>query len=239
VVRYRLEGDALSGRTTIVQNIPAASEHDGGALAFGPDGRLYVGTGDADDGPSAQDLNSLGGKVLRVNDDASVPSGNPFDTLVWSYGHRNIEGLAWDGKGRLWATEHGRSGLRTGFDELNLIEGGVNYGWPTVEGDETNDGMRKAAVHSGPTEPWAPAGIASFDQSLFFGGLRGEALYQAQTGVSPIQVLAHFESDFGRIRALAVGPDRQIYLSTSNTDGRGLPRPGDDRIVRVSPRKFQ
>lgn len=238
VMRYRFENDALTEPTTIIQNIPAAAEHDGGALAFGPDGRLYIGTGDAGQDSLAQDLGSLAGKVLRVNDDASIPSTNPFGTPVWSYGHRNIEGLAFDGKGRLWATEHGRSGLQTGLDELNLIEGGANYGWPTIEGDEVSNGLRTAAIHSGPTEPWAPAGVVSFGQGLLFGGLRGEALYQAKIEASPITVLAHFEGDFGRIRTVTVGPDRMVYIATSNTDGRGLPRPGDDRIIRVNPRKF-
>lgn len=238
VLRYRFENDALTEPTTIVQNIPASAEHDGGALAFGPDGRLYIGTGDAGQDSSAQDLGALAGKILRLNDDASIPSTNPFGTPVWSYGHRNVEGLAFDGKGRLWATEHGRSGLQTGLDELNLVEAGADYGWPTIEGDETSPGLRPAAIHSGPTEPWAPAGIASFDQSVLFGGLRGEALYQAKVDTTPIQVLSHFEGDFGRIRAVAVGPDRMLYLATSNTDGRGLPRPGDDRIIRVNPGKF-
>ena len=239
VMRYKLEHDALTEPSTILQDIPAASEHDGGALGFGPDGKLYVATGDAGQGTLAQDLHSLAGKILRLNQDGSVPSDNPFGTAVWSYGHRNVEGLAWDGLGRLWATEHGRSGLQTGLDEVNLIEAGANYGWPNIEGDEASDGMRVAAVHSGPTEPWAPAGIAVLGQSLLFGGLRGEALYQAKTNVSPMPVLAHFESEFGRIRAVAVGPDRMLYLTTSNTDGRGLPRPGDDQLVRVNPRLFQ
>lgn len=235
VMRYRLVNDALSERTTIVQNIPAAAEHDGGALTFGPDGRLYIGTGDAGNGSAAQDLGSLAGKVLRVSDDGSIPIGNPYETLVWSYGHRNVEGLVWDEHGSLWATEHGRSGLQTGFDELNQIEKGINFGWPMIEGDGTADGMHTAAVHSGPTEPWAPAGIAYVQGSLFFGGLRGESLYQGMIGLAEIPVKSHFEHDFGRIRAVAVGPDHQLYFTTSNTDGRGLPRPGDDQVIRINP----
>jgi glucose/arabinose dehydrogenase len=155
--------------------------------------------------------------------------------MIWSYGHRNVEGLAWDGQGKMWATEHGRSGLQTGLDELNLIEPGINYGWPMIEGDATSDGMRVAAVHSGPTEPWAPAGIASYGGSLYFGGLRGESLYQALLGLAPLTVKSHFEHEFGRIRAVAVGPDHQLYFTTSNTDGRGLPRSGDDQVVRINP----
>ncbi len=240
VMRYRLKDDALSEATTVVQGIPASSEHDGGALAFGPDGRLYIGTGDAGNAPSAQDLGSLAGKILRVNDDGSVPSGNPFGTPVWSYGHRNVQGLARDSLNRLWATEHGRSGLlRTGLDELNLIEAGANYGWPVIEGDETADGLRTAAVHSGSSEPWAPAGSAVAGGNLFFGGLRGEALYQAKIGATPIPVLANFEGEFGRIRAVAAGPDGKLYFTTSNTDGRGLPRPDDDRLIRIEAARFQ
>jgi glucose/arabinose dehydrogenase len=239
VVRYRLESDALLERTTIVQGIPAAAEHDGGALAFGPDGLLYIGTGDAGNSSAGQDLTSLGGKILRVNDDATIPKGNPFETLVWTYGHRNIEGLTWDDRGRMWSTEHGRSGLKTGFDELNIIESGTNYGWPVTEGDQTEEGMRNAAVHSGPTEPWAPAGVAANGIAVFFGGLRGEALYRMTLGLATYPVKAHFVHEFGRIRAVTFGPDQQLYFTTSNTDGRGLPRTGDDQLIKVNPARIR
>jgi glucose/arabinose dehydrogenase len=239
VDRFRLDDDTLSEQTTIVQGIPAAAEHDGGALAFGPDGDLYAATGDAGQSASAQDLSSLAGKILRVNDDGAVPADNPFGTAVWSYGHRNVEGLAFDAGGQLWATEHGRSGLQTGFDELNQISAGANYGWPTIQGDEEAAGMRKGFVHSGPTEPWAPAGAAFLGTSVFFGGLRGESLYQAKVNGNPVTVLAHFQGEFGRIRAVAAGPDHQVYFTTSNTDGRGFPRQGDDQLIRVNPSRFQ
>jgi glucose/arabinose dehydrogenase len=138
VERYRYENDQLTDRTEILSNIPGAIYHDGGALAFGPDGMLYVTAGDATNEPLAQDTQSLAGKILRLRDDGSIPSDNPFGNAVYSYGHRNPQGLAWDDQGRLWATEHGRSGVRTGYDELNLIERGKNYGWPTIQGSETS-----------------------------------------------------------------------------------------------------
>lgn len=237
--RYRLDGDALVERTTILQNIPGAPYHDGGELVFGGDGKLYATTGDAGTPALAQDVKSLAGKILRLNDDGTVPGDNPFGNAVWSYGHRNPQGLAWDAQGRLWATEHGRSGVRSGFDELNLIEPGKNYGWPDIQGDEEGVGMRKPVIHSGPDDTWAPAGMARFDDSLLFGGLRGEALYQAKIGGGPVQILSHFEREYGRIRGVVLGPDRMLYFTTSNRDGRGVPKPGDDKIVRVNPRLFQ
>lgn len=239
VDRYRLEGDALVERTTIIQNIPGALYHDGGEIVFGSDGKLYVTTGDASQSALAQDLKSLAGKILRLNDDGTIPGDNPFGTAVWTYGHRNPQGLAWDAQGRLWATEHGRSGVRSGFDELNLIEAGKNYGWPEIQGDETGVGMRTPAAHSGSSDTWAPAGMAAHGGSMLFGGLRGEALYQARLGDSPVTVISHFEKEYGRIRAVVKGPDGMIYFATSNRDGRGVPKQGDDKIVRVSPRLFQ
>ncbi|HJV32777.1 MAG TPA: PQQ-dependent sugar dehydrogenase [Patescibacteria group bacterium] len=239
VDRYRLDGDALVERSTIIQNIPGAVYHDGGELVFGGDDKLYVTTGDATQGVLAQDPKSLAGKILRLNDDGTIPSDNPFGNAVWSYGHRNPQGLAWDAQGRLWATEHGRSGVQSGYDELNLIEPGKNYGWPDIEGDEAGVGMRTPVVNSGATDTWAPAGMAFYNGSLIFGGLRGEALYQARIGTSPVAVISHFEREYGRIRAVVMGPDRMLYFTTSNRDGRGLPKTGDDKIVRVNPRLFQ
>ncbi len=238
VDRYRLDGDALTDRTTILQDIPGGIWGNGGALAFGPDGRLYVGTGDANDTTFPQDLRSLGGKILRVNDDGTIPSDNPFGSAVWSYGHRNPEGLVWDGQGRLWETERGR-GANMNHDELNLISRGKNYGWPSNEGDAQGSNTVAPVVESGKDEIWSVAGIAAANGKVFFGAMRGEALYQANVDAMPVAVKAHFDSEYGRIRAVAFGPDHQLYFTTSNTDGRGLPKPGDDQLIRVNPRLFQ
>ncbi len=239
VDRYRLEGDKIEGKTTIVQGIPGSKYHDGGRIAFGPDGKLYATTGDAGDANNAQNVQSLAGKILRINDDGTVPGDNPFNSPVWSYGHRNPQGIAWDRRGRLWATEHGRSGVRSGLDELNLIEKGKNYGWPTIQGDQERDGMLRPAVHSGELSTWAPAGMAAVGESLFFAGLRGESLYEADLaeGDTP-KMTAHFFREFGRLRAVTLGPDGMLYVSTSNKDGRGSPKEGDDRILRIDPRVF-
>lgn len=240
VLRYQYSEDKLFDKKIIIQNIPGAPYHDGGRLAFGPDGYLYITTGDAGDSNLAQDLNSLAGKTLRLRDDGEIVLDNPFGTAIYSYGHRNSQGLAWDSKGRLWATEHGRSGVKSGMDEINLIEKGKNYGWPTIEGDATRSGMVTPIANSGPNETWAPAGMAFWDNSFFFGGLRGESLYEAKlTGPASVSLVAHFRQEFGRIRAVALGPDGYLYITTSNTDGRGSVRSEDDKIIKINPAIFR
>jgi glucose/arabinose dehydrogenase len=239
VEKYTYQDDRLSTRKIILGGIPGAQYHDGGRIAFGPDGHLYITTGDAGEDNAAQDTNSLAGKTLRVTDDGKAPADNPFGNEVYSYGHRNPQGLAWDDDGRLWQTEHGRSGLQSGYDELNLIEKGGNYGWPIIEGDETRAGMRPPIAHSGADETWAPASLAYREGSLFFGGLRGESLYEAKlTGDNHVELKAHFRGDWGRLRTVAFGPDGQMYLTTSNTDGRGNEMTGDDKIIRIDPSIF-
>jgi len=160
VVQYRLQDDRLSNRTVILDGILASSNHDGGRMAFGPDGMLYITTGDAEQPDLAQDTRSLNGKILRINPDGSIPPDNPFGNAVYSYGHRNPQGLAWDAAGRLWSTEHGPSGLQSGFDELNLIIKGVNYGWPLIRGEQTRSGMQVQLIQSGASDTWAPAELA-------------------------------------------------------------------------------
>jgi glucose/arabinose dehydrogenase len=240
VERYRLENDRLLDRRIIIDNIPGAAYHDGGRIAFGPDGYLYITTGDAGNSKLAQDVNSLAGKILRLKDDGSIPADNPFGNAVYSYGHRNSQGLAWDKQGHLWATEHGRSGILSGFDEINLIMKGKNYGWPIIQGDEKKEGMESPVIHSGPDETWAPAGMAFWNNSLFFGGLRGESLYEAKIlNDGKVSLRAHFRKEFGRIRAVVLGPDGYLYITTSNTDGRGDAGANDDKIIRINPDIFR
>lgn len=232
--RYILKDDKLSDEKTIVDNIPASANHDGGRLAFGSDGLLYITTGDAAQEDLAQDRNSLAGKILRVTDEGETPADNPFGNAVYSYGHRNVQGIAWDDKGRLWATEHGPSGSQTGYDELNRIEKGHNYGWPVIRGDEKHEGMDTPIAQSGSKETWAPGGIAFAKGSLYFAGLRGEALYEAKiVSANEVSLTAHFKGDYGRLRTV-VHKDDLLYITTSNTDGRGDPRENDDHILRFT-----
>lgn len=240
VERYRLEDDRLSEKKIIIDNIPGAAYHDGGRIIFGIDGYLYITTGDAGNTEFAQNINSLAGKILRLKDDGSIPDNNPFGNAVYSYGHRNPQGLVWDDYGRLWATEHGRSGILSGFDELNLIEKGKNYGWPVIQGDEKQEGMESPITQSGSDETWAPAGAVYLDSSIFFTGLRGESIYQAKIleDGSVGSIIAHFRGTFGRLRAIQIGPDGFLYVTTSNTDGRGESRLGDDKIIKINPNVF-
>ncbi len=237
VARFRLDGIQLSQQTIIIDNIPSAIYHDGGRMAFGPDGMLYVVTGDANTPSLAQDLNSLAGKTLRLTPDGQIPSDNPFGTAVWSYGHRNSQGIAWDSFGRMWETEHGRSGASSGFDELNLIEKGKNYGWPTIQGSETRAGMVTPVINSGANETWAPSGLVFANGSLYFSGLLGSKLYQVRFNAdgSYRDKTTHLSGQFGRLRAAVLGPDGSLYLSTSNRDGRGTVQSGDDKILRIYP----
>lgn len=239
VERYRFEENRFSEKTIIVDNIPAGEDHNGGRVAFGPDGYLYITTGDSGQSNLAQDINFLAGKILRVKDDGAIPSDNPFGNAVYSFGHRNPQGLAWDDEERLWATEHGRSGVLSGFDELNLIEKGKNYGWPIIQGDEIKENMESPVAHSGPSTTWAPSGAAFWRGSIFFGGLRGESLYEAKIkDGGKVFLKAHFRQEFGRIRAVVLGPDNYLYITTSNTDGRGTPRANDDKVIRINPNVF-
>lgn len=236
VERYVLEANELAQREVILTDIPGANNHDGGRIAFGPDGHLYVTTGDAGNEDSAQDVQNLAGKILRVEADGSIPEDNPFGNAVYSYGHRNVQGIAWDEEGRLWASEHGRSGLRSGYDEVNLIMMGANYGWPKVEGDETGEGFTGPALHSTASETWAPGGLVYYNNQLIFGGLRGERIYTVPISGSEVAELErHLVEEYGRLRTIAVGPDNFLYILTSNRDGRGNPISADDRIIKINP----
>ncbi len=244
VDRYRLNNTRLTERRTILDGIPGSRFHDGGRIAFGPDAKLYIATGDAGQEHLAQDTSSLAGKILRVNDDGTIPPDNPFNNAVYSYGHRNVQGMAWDASGVLWATEHGRSGIRSGYDEVNAIEKGKNYGWPEIEGDQTRQGMEPPKSHSGSSDTWAPSGAAIVKSSLLFAGLRGEALYEAKLSENSVQeIIPHLQNRFGRLRTITTGPagragesENMLYMLTNNRDGRGARMEGDDKIIRINPK---
>ena len=232
IVELTLAGDRITGQRPILTGIPKAGNHDGGRLAIGPDGLLYIGTGDAATTTNAQDLNSLGGKILRTTLDGKPAPGNPFPQapLVYSYGHRNVQGLAFDDQDRLWASEFGQNT----WDELNLIEAGDNDGWPTVEG-RSDDPDFVSPQQVWPTDQASPSGLAYLDGSLWMAGLRGERLWQIPVhdgrSVTPV---AHFTEQYGRLRTVVAMPDGSLWLTTSNTDGRGDPKDGDDRILRLT-----
>lgn len=235
VVRMTYTNNQLENAQVIVDRIPGSLNHNGGRIKFGPDGYLYITTGDAEDQSQAQDTNSLAGKILRVTDEGKIAPDNPFNNLVYSYGHRNPQGLAWDKWGNLWETEHGPTGVFPNCcqDEINLIVKGGNYGWPESVGDTVQQGTEAPVAHSG-RNTWAPAGVAYKDKSLFFGGLKGEALYEAVIDNGKVtEFKEHFKNRFGRIRDVVAGPDGALYITTSNQDGRGKPESGDDKIIRV------
>ena len=234
VVRMTYKDRSLSNEEIIIDAIPGAQYHNGGRITFGPDGYLYVTTGDAQNSSLAQDKNSLAGKILRVTDTGKPAPGNPFGNRVFSYGHRNPQGLAWDKQGQLWSTEHGRSGIQSGFDEVNLIQNGGNYGWPEIQGDEEREGMITPVKNSGAATTWAPAGAAVFGDTLYFVGLRGSSLYEATIQGNSLGDLNElFHNEYGRLRVAVLGSDNFLYIATSNNDGRGDPLEGDDKIIKI------
>ncbi|MEN6328686.1 MAG: PQQ-dependent sugar dehydrogenase [Methanobacteriaceae archaeon] len=221
--------DQLSNETVILDNIPSSPIHNGGRLKFGPDGKLYLTTGDAGNSNSAQDLNSLGGKILRLNPDGSTPSDNPFGNLVYSYGHRDPQGLSWSPDGTLYESEHGA----TKNDEVNIIIRGGNYGWPLYQGNDTANGFIKP-VRAYTEFTLAPSGLAYYQGSLYLAGLRGNQLRQLKLSADGGSVAGEeaLFQDLGRVRDVVEYND-YLYISTSNRDGRGIPKSGDDRIIRV------
>ena len=229
IVRFRLGGAVHP----ILTGLRAGAIHDGGRIAFGPDGKLYAGVGETGDSALAQDREQRNGKILRIDPDGGVPGDNPFPgSPVWSLGHRNVQGLAWDAAGRLWATEFGQNA----FDEVNLIRKGRNYGWPDVEGvGDTQGGRFTNPLVTWPTSEASPSGAAILGGILYIGALQGEALLRVRLDGDHASKLSPVYEGHGRIRTVAVAPDGSLWVTTSNTDGRGTPRAGDDRIVALSP----
>jgi glucose/arabinose dehydrogenase len=232
VMRMTLQDNVLRPGPVIVEGIPKANHHDGGRLAFGPDGYLYVSTGDAGNRPAAQDRSSLGGKILRVTADGKPAPGNPFPgSPVWSLGHRNVQGMAWDAAGRMYASEFGQDT----WDELNLVKAGANYGWPTVEGRAGRAGFTDPLVQW-PTDDASPSGIAvGRDGNVYVAALQGRALWQVPvangSAGTPRRLLA---GRYGRLRTVVTGPDGRLWIVTSNTF-RGQPAPDDDRVIILPP----
>lgn len=209
----------------ILTGIPSARNHDGGRLAFGPDGKLYISTGDAQDTANAQDLGSLAGKILRVEPDGSVPADNPFPgSPIYSYGHRNVQGLAWDSDGEMYASEFGQDT----WDEFNHIEAGANYGWPVVEGDGDEPGFTDPLITWRPAEA-SPSGAEIVDDVAYVGALRGQRLWTVPvSGGEAGEPTAVLEGELGRIRTVEVAPDGWLWLTTSNGSG-------EDILVRYPP----
>lgn len=233
VLSAELDGMELGELTVVLDGIPRGFIHDGGRIAFGPDGYLYVSTGETGDPELAQDPGSLAGKILRITADGAPAPGNPDpDSPVWSLGHRNVQGLAWDDEGRLWASEFGDST----WDELNLIEKGGNYGWPEVEGTGgAPEFIDPQLVWS--VEEASPSGLAWTDGHLWMAGLRGQRLWRIDVSATgkASRPTAYFTEDYGRLRTVATAPDGTIWMTTSNQDGRGEPTPADDRIILIRP----
>ena len=233
VVAAELVGDTLGEPAVVLDGIPKGFIHDGGRLAFGPDGFLYVTTGETGNPDLAQDPASLAGKILRITTDGEPAPGNPDpDSAVWSLGHRNVQGLAWDDQGRLWASEFGDSS----WDELNLVEKGGNYGWPRFEGRSGGSDFIDPQV-VWPVEEASPSGLAWVDGRLWMAGLRGQRLWRIDVSADgrASDPRAFFTGDYGRLRTVAAAPDGTVWVTTSNRDGRGTPTDDDDRIVVSQP----
>ncbi|WP_449537412.1 PQQ-dependent sugar dehydrogenase [Ferdinandcohnia sp. Marseille-Q9671] len=225
VITVEKDGTIWEEKRVLLDKIPGGRIHNGGRIKIGPDQKLYVTAGDAGEPNNAQDLTSLAGKILRMDLDGSIPDGNPFpDSYVYSYGHRNPQGLAWDETGKLYSTEHGQSA----HDEINVIQPGMNYGWPVIEGDEQDSNMETPLYHTG-DYTWAPSGIQYANGKLYIATLRDSKIrsYDLQTG--DIEVVLDIKS---RMRDVYI-EDGFLYTITNNRDGRGDPKEGDDKLLSL------
>ncbi|MFJ4536359.1 PQQ-dependent sugar dehydrogenase [Streptomyces tibetensis] len=224
-------GEQLGAPDTVFRGIPKGFIHNGGRIAFGPDKMLYVGTGESGDTGLSQDKDSVGGKILRLTPEGEPAPGNPFpDSPVYSYGHRNVQGLAWDGKQRLFASEFGQDT----WDELNAIKPGGNYGWPEAEG-RSDDKRFRNPVDQWTTAEASPSGIAHAEGSIWMAGLRGKRLWRIPLNgtAASAEPQAFLEGEYGRLRTVVAAGGDKLWLVTSNTDGRGSPKDGDDRILEL------
>ncbi|MFE1904739.1 PQQ-dependent sugar dehydrogenase [Streptomyces gardneri] len=237
IVRMRYgggDGDRLGAPEPVLTGIPKGTVHNGGRIAFGPDGMLYAGTGETGVTGLAQDRASLGGKILRMTPEGRPAPGNPFPgSVVYTYGHRNVQGIAWDADGRLWAAEFGQNT----WDELNLIEPGKNYGWPEAEGQAGREGFVDP-VAQWPTSEASPSGIAYARGAIWMAALRGERLWRVPLSGTERSgdPEAFLSGEYGRLRTVLAGGDGRLWLVSSETDTRGTPEPGDDRILRLEVR---
>jgi glucose/arabinose dehydrogenase len=232
VVRVALEGRpgsyTLGAASPVFTGLPKAGNHNGGRIAFGPDGALYLTVGDAGNREGAQDVDYLGGKLLRINADGTVPADNPFaGSPVYSLGHRNPQGIAWDDEGQLFAAEFGQDT----WDEFNSIEPGANYGWPVVEGVAGNPDYVDPVLQWA-TDDASPSGLAYINDTFFMASLRGERVWVIYLDREQADSVTWFQGEHGRIRDVTEGPDGSLWLLTNNTDGRGAPREGDDRLIQ-------
>jgi len=227
IITLHLGDNVWREENLLLDKIPSGSYHHGGRLKIGPDGKVYATTGDASESELAQDIDSLGGKILRMNFDGSVPSDNPFaNSYVFSYGHRNPQGITWTPDGVLYASEHGNSAN----DEVNKIEVGQNYGWPIIEGHEEEEGMVSPLFTSGDEATWAPSGMSYYDGDLYVAALRGTAILGLDTETDEQREVI---TELGRIRDVLI-EDNYLYFITNNTDGRGTPQENDDKLYRIS-----
>ena len=247
--KYRYENNSLIKNETIIDNIPSGTVHSGGEIAFGPDNKLYITTGDIAKADLAQDLTSLAGKTLRINKDGTIPTDNPFFYMknarkeIWSLGHRNAQGIDWHPLTlEMYQSEHGPSGFDggVGMDEINLVRRGQNYGWPIIRGNETMENLFSPLTSYTPAI--APASIvfvrnenSSLNNHMLVATLRGEAIVVLKATGEELKEIGSLASKiFGRIRELKIGPDGNIYFTTSNKDGRGEERLNDDKIYRIT-----